>query len=370
MAMRWTHVMVGAVLAWLLVVPAHAMSVAFINPGKSSEAYWATSAAAMGAAAQSLDVRFENHYAERAHPRAVGIARQLAARSPAQRPDYVIFSNDYGTGPEVLRILDAAGIKTFMAFSGVQSAQDRAQTGHPRERFKGWLGSLEPQAEDAGYLTARDLIAAGRRVGARAADGKLHLLAIGGDRSTPSSVERNAGMRRAVVEAGDVVIDQEVYAAWRLDKAAEQAAWLYGRYPDTRLVWSGSDQMAFGAMQAWTARGGVPGRTAWFSGINTSGEALEAIQDGRLAALAGGHFIAGAWAIVMLYDYHRGRDFAADEGLELRQPMFVAFTAATARAFAQRYGDGRFDRVDFQRYAKTRNRDLKRYDFRFTQLLE
>lgn len=368
--MRWTHVMVGAVLAWLLAAPGHAMSVAFINPGKSSEAYWSTSAAAMSAAAQSLGVRFENHYAERAHPRAVEIARQLAARSAAQRPDFVIFSNDYGTGPEVLRILDAVGIKTFMAYSGVQSAEDRAQTGRPRERYKGWLGSLEPQAEDAGYFTARDLIAAGRRAGARSADGKLHLLAIGGDRSTPSSVERTAGMRRAVMEAGDVVIDQEVYAAWRLDKAAEQASWLYGRYPETRLVWAGSDQMAFGAMRAWESRGGVPGQTAWFSGINTSSEALQAVQDGRLAALAGGHFIAGAWAIVMLYDYDQGRDFALDEGLELRQPMFVAFTPVTARHFAQRFGDGRFDRVDFRRYAKARNRDLKRYDFRFTQLLE
>src|SRR4029077_13279278 len=37
----------------------------------------------------------------------------------------------------------------------------------------------------------------------------------------------------------------------------------------------GNDLMAFGAMTAWEKRGGKPGADAWFSGINTSTEALE-----------------------------------------------------------------------------------------------
>ena len=97
---------------------------------------------------------------------------------------------------------------------------------------------------------------------------------------------------------------------------AAQADQLYRLYPDARLVWAGNDLMAFGAMAAWEKRGGKPGMDAWFSGINTSTEALEAVKSGRLTSLAGGHFITGAWAMVMIYDYHHGRDFA-DEGLEL-----------------------------------------------------
>ena len=352
-----------------LALPVMAMSVVFINPGKSDEVYWLTSARAMEQAAKSLEIKLEVQFAERQHPRVLDIARQIIARPAGERPDYVVFSNDYATGPELLRLFDAAGIKSFMAFSGVSEPEVRVTTGRPREHYKRWLGSLEPHAEDAGYLTAKKLIETGRKFGVRSSDGKLHLLAIGGDRSTPASVRRSAGMRKAVAEAPDVVLDQEIFAAWNREKAAEQSEWLFQRYPGSRLVWAGNDLMAFGAMQSWEKRGGKPGGDAWFSAVNTSVEALDAVKSGRLAALAGGHFIAGAWSLVMLYDYHHGRDFAAEEGLEMDQSMFVLFTPSLADRFLERYGDMRFERVDFRRFSKVLNPKLKRYDFSFGQLL-
>lgn len=359
-----------AALFLLLPNLAWAMSVAFINPGKSDEIYWLTASRAMEAAARDLGIRFEVLYAERQHPRVFEFAREIIARPAAERPDYVVFSNDYATGPELLRLFDAAGIKTFMAFSGISEATDRAQTGAPREHYRGWLGSLEPRAEEAGYLTAKALIERGRRAVALAADGRLHLLAISGDRSTPSSVLRSEGMRRAVNEAGDVVLDQEVYGAWSREKAAEQSEWLFQRHPLARLIWAGNDLMAFGAMQVWEKRGGKPGKDAWFSGVNTSTEAMQAIKSGRLEALSGGHFICGAWALVMLYDYDNGRDFAPAEGLELNQSMFTLFSPKQADRFMARYGDLRFDGVDFRRFSKVKNPKLKRYDFNFRQLLD
>jgi ABC-type sugar transport system substrate-binding protein len=266
----------------------------------------------------------------------------------------------------MLRILDAAGVKTFFAFSNI-SPEERGIAGVPREKYKGWIGSLEPHAEDAGYLTGKALIALGRKTNARAPDRKLHLIVIAGDRTTTSSVLRNEGLMKAVAESPDVTIDQTVYAGWARDKAAEQADWLYSRYPDARLVWAGNDLMAFGAIQALEKRGGVPGKDAYFSGVNTSKEAMDALRSGRLTALAGGHFIAGAWSLVMIYDYSHGRDFR-DEGLELDRPMFVNFDAASAAVFEERFGQG-FDKVGFARYSKALNPSVKRYDFGFGQLL-
>jgi hypothetical protein len=70
----------------------------------------------------------------------------------------------------------------------------------------------------------------------------------------------------------------------------------------------------------------------------------------------------------VIYDYHHGRDFA-DEGLELRRPMFAEFTPQLADRYIERFGSG-FDGVDFSRYSKVRNPKLKRYNFGFAQLLE
>lgn len=355
-------------MGWLLGGAALAQSVVFINPGKSDEIYWVTASRAMEAAAKSLGLQYEVQFAERNHLRVLEFAREISTRPSGKRPDYAIFSNDYGTGPELLRMFDAAGIKTLMAFSGITAPSERALTGRPRERYKTWLGSIEPRAEDAGYLTAQTLIAKGRAAKAHGTDGKLHVLAISGDRSTPVSVRRGEGMRRAVAEAPDAVVDQEVFAAWSRDKAAEQAEVLFQRYPQARLIWTGSDQMAFGAMQVWEKRGGTAGKDGWFSAVNTSREALDAVKSGRLSALAGGHFIAGAWAIVLIHDHAKGRDFV-DEGLEMDQFMFTLFTPDEADLFLTRFGDMDFKSINFNRYSKVQNPKLKRYDFNFRQLL-
>src|SRR2546430_3435636 len=272
----------------------------------------------MEAAAKSLGMNFEVQYAQREPLKTLEIARELAARPAGRRREYVVITDDYAVADQFLKIIDSAGVKTFRAYSSIPADQ-RGGTGSPRGKYKGWLGSLEPRAEDAGYLTARALIERGKKEKAFAADGKLHMLAIAGDRSTPSSINRNQGMRRAGAQAPLVVLEEEGYAAWTRENAAQQAESLYRRYPDVKLIWAGNDLMAFGAMAAWEKRGGKPGVDAWFSGINTSTEALEAVKSGRMTALAGGHFITGAWPLGMIYDYHHGLAFA-EEGLERRRP--------------------------------------------------
>jgi ABC-type sugar transport system substrate-binding protein len=343
-----------------------AQTVFFINPGKSDEVYWVTAAKAMQAAAEDLGITLEVRFTERDHTRAIEIARELAARPRASRPDYAVITNDNATGAGQLKVLDAAGIRTVFAYSTISEAE-RAETGGPRQKFKAWLGSIEPRAEDAGYLTARGLIEAGRKAGAHGRDGKLHLIALAGDRTTPSSIARNSGMQQALAESSDVVLDQMVYAAWNRDKAAEQGEWLLRRHPEARLVWAGNDLMAFGAMQALEKQGGTPGTSHWFSGVNTSTEAMQSLQAGRLAALAGGHFICGAWALVLIHDHSRGRDFAT-EALEYSRTMFTLFDAQSAARFVERYAEG-FSSVDFRRYSKAENEKLARYDFDFGQFL-
>jgi ABC-type sugar transport system substrate-binding protein len=359
--------------AWLLLVLAlapqwgWAQSVVFINPGRGNEAYWRTASEAMAAAAASLRMSLEVRYAERNPLQAISIARELAARPKAGRPRFVVFVNESSVAPEILRTLEAAQIDSFMAFNGVQ-ASAHAQLGRPRETFKHWLGSLEPQAEEAGYLTAKALIEVARASRmAQASDGKLQMLAIAGDRSTSSSIERNAGMRRAVAEAGDVELQQEVFGEWRRERAAEQMRVLMQRYPQARTVWAGNDEMALGAMEAWRAAGGRPGRDGFFSAINTSAAALTAIRTGELAALAGGHFMAGAWAMVMLYDYAHDRDFEP-EGLELQRSMFVMFDPLLADRFEQRFSAARKP-LDFRKHSKALNPKLGRYSFEIEKLL-
>src|SRR5438876_3975356 len=114
----------------------------------------------MQSAADSLGIKLEIFYAERDHLKQVELVRALAARAPAARPDYVIINNEKRMGGAQLKIAADAGMKAFFAYSTILP-EDRAEFGAPREKYRGWIGSLLPQAEDAGYLTASALIARG-----------------------------------------------------------------------------------------------------------------------------------------------------------------------------------------------------------------
>ena len=347
------------IAAGLLALAAQAQRVSFINPGKHDETYWRTAGEAMQQAARSLGQPFEQQFAEREPQRALQIARELAARPPALRPDYVVVVNEKGVLVEAARILAGAGIKTFAAFSGLLPQERQAWA--PRQGLPLLIGSLEPQAEDAGYLTAQALIEQGRRLKLQGGDGKLHLLAISGDRSTPVSIARTEGMRRAVAEHPDVALDRVGFADFSKELAAELAAEMLPAHPEARLLWVGSDLMAFGAMQVARHRQLEPGRQLLVSAINTSPEAMQARIKGELSALAGGHFLCGAWALVMIYDYHHGRDFK-DQGLMQQQRMFMLFSRQEAERYLARHGRG-LAGLDFRSYSRVLNPGQARYRF-------
>lgn len=345
-----------------------AFSVTFINPGKQDEPYWVDASSGLESAAQSLGIGLEILYAGRDPLKQIQLTREVAARGRDERPDYLLFSVEKGTFAEQMQLADAAGIKVFLAYNGLLP-EERARFGGPRETFGGLLGSLIPVAETAGELTAQALVQEARSRGGYGGDGKIHLVAISGDRSTDSSIRRNNGLM-AVVEANDdLVLDQMVHADWRRDLGRVKAAELFQRYPEATLLWAGNDLIAFGAMEALREQNRQPGVDVLVSGVNTSDEAMERLINGELTGLAGGHFMAGAWSLVMLYDYHHGVDFADSEGLELQRSMFTLFTPERARRYLDKFAEP-IPTIDFTRYSKYLNPELELYNFDFGQLLE
>lgn len=349
----------------LLGPPALAMSVAFVNPGRSDEPYWLDVSRVMHDAAAELGIELDIRYAERNFLREVELVREIIEDPAGRRPDYLVLANEKRVLARQLELAEAAGIPSVVAFNAPHD-KERQSLGLPREKFRHWLGVLTPRTESAGYLTGKALIEAGLRAGLQDADGRLYMLAFAGDRSSDASIRRLAGLHEALREHPEVVLAQVVHAEWRRDKAAMQATHLLRRYPLTSLVWTANDEMAFGAMTAAAAEGREPGRELLFSAVNTSSEALQALASQRLAALAGGHFMQGAWALVLLHDYHHGVDFAADEGLVMEREMFTLFDRQAALRLLAAPGA----RLAYEPYSKVLDPSLQRYDFHFDTVLE
>jgi ABC-type sugar transport system substrate-binding protein len=333
-------------------------SVLFLNPGTTDEAFWISYSQFMQAAAKDLGIDLRILYAQRMPELTVAQAR-LALQGP-DRPDYLVFVNEQYVAPQILRLAEGSGVKLFMVNASL-TANQMSLLGERADR----LGSLVPNDEEGGYLMLKELI----RQHPPVAPGQvIELLAFSGLKITPSSQLREQGMMRALAEHPEVRLRQLVYGGWTRERAYEQAKLLLRRYPKVSLVWAANDEMAFGAMQAYSETGSVPGKDALFSAINTSPAALQAKVDGRLSVLLGGHFTLGGWALVELHDIDQGVDLSHYGGRDRRIPLLQIIDKAQARRMlamgaAPAYG------VDFRRLSAKGRPSSYRYPFSLQTLM-
>jgi ABC-type sugar transport system substrate-binding protein len=349
-----------------LTSPLWAASIVFLNPGKSGEEFWVSVSSFMQSAANDLGHELEIIYAERDAARMIANARAVAGRE--KKPDYLIAVNEKQVAPEILRMTADTGIKVFLLLNSITPEQKRelekaGALGH-------FVGSLVPNNEEAGYQMAQALLAEARRLALPMRGGAYPLIAIGGDKATPASIEREAGLRRALAERPELRLTQVVYGEWNQERAREQMDILLARYPDARLVWAANDLMAFGAIQAAEARNIVPGQAMLFAGLNNSTQALQARIDGRLSVLAAGHFTAGGWAVVMLHDLRAGRNLDQAGGRERQDPLFAIISAQQARRLIERFGERGGAPVNFRQFSLAHNPKLKEYRFSLLPLLQ
>lgn len=312
---------------WLLVstvgAMAHATSVVFLNPGTSTETFWVSYAQFMQAAAKDLGLDLRVRYSERDTNNTLVQARE--ALQGSERPDYLVLVNEQYVAPQILRMAEGSGVKLLVVNSALTA--DQMQLLGSRSGIQ-LIGSLVADDEQAGYLMLSDLL---RQHGPVAPGQSLDLLAFSGSKTTPVAQLRERGMRRALAEHPEVRLRQLVYGEWSRQRAFEQATLLFKRYPQTALVWSANDQMALGAMQALQASGGMPGKDALFSAVNSSPEILQARLEGQVSSLVAGHFTVGGWGMVLINDDAKGVDIGAYGGRDRQLALFQLIDAGQAR---------------------------------------
>lgn len=274
-----------------------AASVVFLNPGSAPDPYWSSYSRFMQVAAERLGLRLQIYYTDRDTRTLLTLARSMLHGS--ERPDYLVFSNELNVAPEILRLSVGSGVK-LLAVNNTFTADQLSILGDLPSRYPDFLGSVVANDEEGGYLAAKRLI---ESTPAPPAGQTLQMLAFSGTNSTPVSLQREQGLYRALAEHPEVRLRQIVLGGWRRDRAYEQAQTLLKRHPDVSLIWTASDQMAAGVMDAVTETGKQPGKDVLIGTINDSTAALQALQDGRLNVIVGGHFTLGGWALVLLHDY-------------------------------------------------------------------
>lgn len=280
--------------------------------------------------------------------------------SGPEKPDYIMYIYQAEISREVLRLAEEAGVKSLIVNTDIIPSE-RLNVGKPRKRFLQWIGHISPDDELASRHLTERLLASAKEMKLEDVGGNIHTLGIGADRETTAAIYREAGFNDVLRRHPEIVLDRLVLCKWDRKIARDKTALLLRIYPHTRMIWAVNDATAMGSLDAMREHGLEPGRDAVIGGIDWSPEGIEAVEEGEMVATIGGHFMDGGWGLVMLYDYHHGKDFAP-YGASMRSQMRL-LDRDNMQKYVPVLTRENWKKIDFRRFTQVHNPNFTQYDF-------
>jgi PAS domain S-box-containing protein len=263
--------------------------------------------------------------------------------------DGIIFPAYQNTGERILQIAEKNSVPAILINSQLPQADLL-----PRTKYNYWISSVRPDDEKVGTILIQQLINAARLSGIE----RFNVLAIEGYPKDESSKARIRGLRGFMKHLKGLNSFKIVAGNWNQIRAQEIFLSYYKTRSDVNIVWCANDNMAFGVVKAIKELG-LEDKIA-VGGVDWDKAAQEAILNGRMDVSVGGHFLDGAWAAVLLYDYLNGIDFA-NESLQFESPM-VGITRVNLKRFSE-FLSLEKQPLNFRLFSKTLNQQLNLYSF-------
>lgn len=356
--------LIGSGVASGVVGGAEKMSLGFFASLNQEHKFWMATRAFQEAVAEDLRISSRWYYAD--SNQVLALNQIVDATSAKNSIQGAMVTDLKGQGKLFLGRLDESRVPTI-SFVGF----DFAKIGLPRETFKYWIGAVRMDEVKIGHMLTSTLVAEAERLRLRAADGKIHILAITGDPPSALARQRASGLEKFVAENWDsVVLDQLVTTTnWSADEGYYKVNRLLRRYPRATVVWAANDDIALGALKAAKESGRHPGKDILLGGIDWVPEAVQKINVGELVCSIGGVAFQAGWSTILLYDYLHGKDFRPELGPLINiEPVLL--TKKNVKIYLRHFANGNWRQVDFTRFSKSKNPALKKYDFSYQHVLE
>ena len=336
---------------------ANDIKVTFINPTSPQDVFWGMVTTAMQAAADDLDIELNVVYARRNWLKSLDIAKRIS--NLHDKPDYLVYIFQSQVTQHILNVTERAGVKSFIINTNVPE-NEVLKIGKPRKKYQHWIGHMFPDDEHAGYLLAKMLV---DKVKNQNPNSKINMIALGGERNSSAFLDRSNGASKLVERRNDVSLSQLVYAYWEKEKAYQIVSTLLKRYPDTNAIWAASDEMSLGAVRAIEESGKKPGKDIFTGGFDWTQNALKAIESGEIVGTVGGHFMEGAWAMVLLHDHFHGIDFVNNIGTTIKSKLSL-LKSDNVLHYQELHSIAWLNQINFRSFSRKFHTDLSTYDFR------
>ncbi len=307
--------------------------VLFVNPGFAQESFWHDVDLYAQAAADSLGLQLEIIHGER--DRLLTRQKLIERMQKSPSPDFVILVNEKGAGLSLLESITSPQIKVTFALNDL-SSNDKRRVSETPDWSTRLLPGVFPDNYHIGFVSAQDLFIKGR---GQPGD----FLLISGDKATPASNNREAGATSFIMQNENTSLAQRVHGDWSESIAYEQTKILLKRHDNVRYLWTANDHMAFGAIKAIEEANITIGSDIFVGTINTSNQVLNALAQGEVSSLAGGHFTAVGLSLVKIHHYLHNEPWPQRTKYNLFQPVLYP------SEFYNILKDKNWQRIDFRK---------------------
>ena len=289
-----------------------ATQVILIIPDEKGPVFWNLVHQVSAASAKSLDVQLEVIYGGKNRFSTLEIIEGIVARPI--KPDYLIFRPFYGNAASVFDRVEAKGI-SFVTLEQAFSGKEALELQRPKQKYKTWIGEVAYDNANGGVLLLNALLKEHR---IRHPAVKPSIIGMGGDFDS-LSISRQQVLTN-LDSSDDVGLNQIFPTYWDPKNITVNFEMMLERYPHTNIFWCAGDQLALATLEQYQQ---LVNKPTVVGGFDWLPDALLKIQQGKLTASVGGHFLMGAIAISKIVDYQHGIDrFSA-------QPRFYDFDVIT-----------------------------------------
>jgi ABC-type sugar transport system substrate-binding protein len=334
------------------------------SPALSTDFFWNRMTLFSQAAAADLEIDLRMHYVDYDRQEMVEQLKTLLTSS--EKTNGVIFQSLKKNGGQLIQLAEKHKTPAILFNAGLDDKSKRI-FGFPREKYQYWIGELLPDDEDAGYQLALTLIAQAKLQRMFGPDQKIHLFGIMGAYAEGGSIERVRGFEKAIYNDPKVKYFQMVQGYWDQERAKRKALGLFKRYPSTQVVWAANDPMALGVIDAAQTVGKISGKDVLIGGIDWTDSAVQAVIESKLVTTVGGHFMDGAWSLVLFHDYLKGKDFN-QHSVRFKSKMEL-LTQKNLAQYRLLFRTELWSKIDFKQFSRVYNSSQVKYDFSIEKVL-
>jgi len=319
-----------------------------------AETFWHRMVVLAEEAASDLNIEIESINGNDNH---IQMLMTLKQKLQNDKPDVVVFNNFKTIGARFIEMTHHAKTHAFLINSDLQQEM-KQKMGTPRTLFPYWIGQMLPGEEESGMEVAELLFNQAKTI-----------LAINGVHQTGAAIMREAALIKAL-KRRKVELKQILYAhKWARKPAALLTERSFRRYPNIKGIWTANFSLALGVLDGIQKKGLKAGKDIFVTGYDIPTELLQHIENGKILASTGGHFIEAAWAMVLIHDFFHGIEIPT----QMQTPMAIV-TKKNVDLYLRNVNDQKLSKefikkIDFKTYSKKYNGG-KPYHFSLDSILE